>query len=326
MSTGSDSMRPTPGIEAPMQRTSGQFASLVLTRPQPRISLRRREQITGLLSVLPAFLLVGIVVWFPIGRSFRYSVTDWNGASAKWIGLTNYRHILERGELWKPLKTNLIFFASIPGILLISLVVSVLLFDETAGWKFFRSVYYIPTILSTAIVGMLMRILFSPRGAVNGLLKSTGFEGLSRNWLGTTSTAFVVLIFIFYWQTLGQGVLIFLSGLAAISSDMIEAARLDGANWWQRFTQILIPMLMPTIAFFFIFNAVYCFVGLFSLVYTVTSGGPGFSTTPVDLLIYRKAFQSGELGYASALSVLLFIFVLCISAIQLKFFDRRSTD
>ena len=298
----------------------------VLTRPQPRISLRRREQITGLFSILPAFLLVGVVVWWPISRSFRYSVTDWNGASANWIGLDNFRNIIQRGELWTPLKVNLIFFTSIPGILLISLVVSVLLFDETPGWKFFRSVYYIPTILSTAIVGMMMKLMFAPRGPVNKLIDAAGFEGLSRNWLGTTETAFMVLIFIFYWQTLGQGVLIFLWGLAGISTDLIEAARLDGANWWQRLTQILIPLLMPTIGFFFIFNAVYCFVGLFGLVYTVTNGGPGFSTTPIDLLIYRKAFESGALGYASALSVLLFVIVLTISAIQLRFFDRRSVE
>jgi multiple sugar transport system permease protein len=298
----------------------------VLTRPHPRISLRRREQITGLFSVLPAFVLVGVVVWWPISRSFRFSVTDWNGASAKWIGLDNFRNIIQRGELWTPLKTNLIFFTSIPGILLISLVVSVLLFDETPGWKFFRSVYYIPTILSTAIVGMLMKVMFAPRGVINGFLKNVGLEQLTRNWLGTTETAFVVLIFIFYWQTLGQGVLIFQYGLAGISTDLIEAARLDGANWWQRLTQILIPLLMPTIGFFFIFNAVYCFVGLFGLVYTVTNGGPGFSTTPIDLLIYRKAFESGDLGYASALSVLLFLIVLLISAIQLKFFDRRSVE
>jgi len=321
---------PAPGVRDPNREsrvTMGERESRpVFTRPQPKISLKRREQITGLLSILPAFLLVGIVVWWPIARSFRYSFTDWNGAKANWIGLDNYRNIFERGDFWTPLKTNFVFFLSIPGILLISLVVSVLLFEETPGWRFFRSVYYIPTILSTAIVGMLMRVMFSPRGAVNGLLKAAGFDGLSRNWLGTTSTAFVVLIFIFYWQTLGQGVLIFLSGLASISTDLIEAARLDGANWWQRLTQILIPLLMPTIGFFFIFNAVYCFVGLFALVYTVTNGGPGFSTTPIDLLIYRKAFESGDLGYASALSVMLFIIVLFISAVQLRFFDRRSTE
>jgi len=100
--------------------------------------LRRREQLTGYVSILPAFALVIFVVWVPIARSFRYSLTDWNGAHANWVGLDNFRHILQRDELWTPLKVNLIFFASIPGILLISLVVSVLLFDETAGWRFFR--------------------------------------------------------------------------------------------------------------------------------------------------------------------------------------------
>jgi multiple sugar transport system permease protein len=316
----------SPGNNGHAATTGGATASSVVTRPSPRISLRRREQITGLLSVAPALLLVAIVVWWPIFRSFRYSVTDWNGARANWVGLDNYRTILERGELWTPLKTNLIFFASIPGILLISLVVSVLLFEETPGWRFFRSVYYIPTILSTAIVGMLMRVMFSPRGAVNALLRDVGLGELSRNWLGTTATAFVVLIFIFYWQTLGQGVLIFLSGLASISTDVLDAARLDGANWWQRFSQVLVPLLMPVIGFFFIFNAVYCFVGLFSLIYTVTNGGPGFSTTPIDLLIYRKAFETGELGYASALAVMLFLIVLCLSVLQLRFFDRRGVD
>ena len=184
--------------------TGGQQSLPVFTRPQPRISLKRREQITGLLSILPAFLLVGIVVWWPIARSFRYSFTDWNGAKANWIGLDNYRNILERGDLWTPLKTNLVFFLSIPGILLISLVVSVLLFEGTPGWRFFRSVYYIPTILSTAIVGMLMRVMFSPRGAVNGLLNAAGLESLSRNWLGTTSTAFIVLIFIYFCRRVGR--------------------------------------------------------------------------------------------------------------------------
>src|SRR5215213_3551635 len=137
----------TPASESTSPDTGAIERAPVFARPQPRISLRRREQITGLLSILPAFILVGVVAWWPIARSFRFSVTDWNGARANWIGLDNYRNILQRGELWTPLKTNFIFFTSIPGILLISLVVSVLLFDETPGWKFFRSVYYIPTIL-----------------------------------------------------------------------------------------------------------------------------------------------------------------------------------
>lgn len=307
-------------------RSAGVAAAIPALQSRRRVNLRRREQVIGFASVLPAFLIVGVIVWFPIVRTFAYSLTDWNGAHANWVGLDNYRTIFESGDLWEPLRTNLIFFFSIPGILIVSLVVSVLLFEQVRGWTFFRSVYYLPTILSTAVVGMLMKVMFSSRGAVNNLLSSVGLESLTRNWLGSTNTAFLVLISIFYWQTLGQGVLIFLAGLSAVPTDLIEAARLDGASWRQRLTQVLIPMLVPAISYFVIINAIYCFVGLFALVYTVTDGGPGYSTTSIDLLIYRTAFESGRLGYASAFSVILFLIVLVISGVQLRFFERVTTE
>lgn len=254
-----------------------------------------------------------------------YAFTDWNGASATWVGLENFRRLLQSDDLLTPLKTNVIFLASVPGILLIALIISALLFDEIRGWTFFRSVYYLPTILSAAVVGMLARVMFTSRGAINEFLARIHLEELQQDWLGSTRTAFLVLILIFYWQTLGQGVLIFLAGLSSIPTDLIEAAELDGATWFQRFRQILIPQLVPAIAYFAIINAVWVFVGLFGLVYTVTDGGPGYSTTPLDLMIYRRAFEFGQMGYASALSVFLFGLVLLISSIQLKLFDRAET-
>ena len=154
-------------------------------------------------------------------------------------------------------------------------MVTVLLFEQVPGWRFFRSVYYLPTILSAAVVGTLMRIMFTTQGAVNDVLGRAGLEQLQHDWLGTVSTAFMVLIFAFYWQTLGQGVLIFLAGMSAIPADLIEAARLDGAGWWNRLTRIIIPLLVPTIAYFVLINVIWIFVGLFALVYTVTEGRPG---------------------------------------------------
>jgi ABC-type sugar transport system permease subunit len=305
------------------ERPRGWYARVA---PGPRSSLRRREAITGLLSMLPALLLVGVVIWYPVARTFRYSFTDWNGASATWVGLDNYTDFLTGSDFWTPLRNNAIFLLAIPGILLLSLVVSVLLFEQVPGWRFFRSVYYLPTILSAAVVGMLLRAMFSSRGVVNSLLNSIGLESLAQNWMGSAQTAFIVLIIAFYWQTLGQGVLIFLAGLSAIPGDVIEASQLDGASWWQRLWQIIVPMLTPTIAYFSVVNAIWAFVGVFSLVYTITGGGPGYSTTPLDLMIYRRAFEFGDMGYASAMSVVLFCLVLLISAIQLRIFDRLTTD
>jgi multiple sugar transport system permease protein len=277
-------------------------------------------------SLIPAFLLVAVVIWYPVTRTVYQSFTDWNGATSKWIGWQNYDRIASNGELWLLLRNNLIFVFAVPGILLVSLMVTVLLFEEVPGWRFFRSVYYLPTILSAAVVGTLMRIIFSAQGAANDVLGRSGLERLQHDWLGAVPTAFMVLIFAFYWQTLGQGVLIFLAGMAAIPGDLLESARLDGASWWNRLTRIIIPLLVPAIAYFVLTNVIWIFVGLFGLVYTVTKGGPGYATTPFDLMIYRKAFEAGEMGYASALSVILFLIVLAISAVQLRTFDRLTTD
>lgn len=303
---------------------AGGGATPPAAQPATRLKLRHREAIAAYLSILPAFLLVLAIVWYPTAQSFQKAFTAWNGATADWVGLANFRQALASDEFWTAIRTNLVFALAIPGILLICLVVSVLLFEQVPGWTFFRSVYYIPTILSAAVVGMLMRILFSTQGVVNQVLGGIGLGALKQDWLSTIPTAFMVLIFVFYWQTLGQGVLIFLAGLAAVPHDLIEAAVLEGATWRQRLTGILIPQLMPAIAYFVIFNLIWAFVGLFAIVYTVTNGGPGYGTTSVDLYIYRKAFEQGDLGYASALSVILFVIVLAISALQIRLFDRLT--
>src|SRR5215207_9491584 len=288
-----------------------------VARPYPAarrtggLSLKRQESLIAYASLIPAFLLVAVVIWYPVTRTLYQSFTDWNGATSKWIGWQNYERIASNGELWLLLRNNLIFVFAVPGILLVSLVVTVLLFEEAPGWRLFRSVYYLPTILSAAVVGTLMRIIFSAQGAANDVLGRTGLERLQHDWLGAVPTAFMVLIFAFYWQTLGQGVLIFLAGMSSIPTDLLEAARLDGAGWWNRLTRIIIPLLVPTIAYFVLINVIWIFVGLFGLVYTVTKGGPGYATTPFDLMIYRKAFEAGEMGYASALSVILFLSGRC---------------
>lgn len=315
-------MQPTaPSTSVPAQPVAGRTAARRGIR-----SLRRREALTAYLTLLPAFLLVAAVIWYPVTRTAYQSFTEWNGAVSTWVGWENYQRIVSNGDLWLLMRNNLIFVASVPGILLISLVVTVLLYEQVPGWKFFRSVYYLPTILSAAVVGTLMRVMFNANGVTNNALERTGLGALQHDWLGQVPTAFLVLIFAFYWTTLGQGVLIFLAGLAAIPSDLLDAARLDGAGWWNRLFKIIIPLLVPAIAYFVLTNVIWIFVGLFALVFTVTKGGPGYATTPFDLMIYRKAFESGELGYASALSVILFCIVLAISAFQLRMFDRLTTD
>ncbi|HLI89180.1 MAG TPA: sugar ABC transporter permease [Ktedonobacteraceae bacterium] len=298
----------------------------VVTSRTSRMTLRRKEILTAFLSLLPAFFLIAALMWYPLATAVYHSFTQWDGLNTTWIGLRNYIDIFTSGQLWLLLRNNFIFLLSIPGILIISLIVSVLLFEEVPGWKFFRSVYYLPTILSAVVVGFLMQALFSSEGAVNEALKAIGLGALAQPWINAAPTAFLVLILAFYWQTLGQGVLIFLSGLSAISTELIEAARIDGASWWQRLFRVIFPLLAPAISYFMVTNIIYIFIGLFALVYSITRGGPGYETTPIDYMIYIKAFEAGDLGYASALSVILLILVSAVCWLQVKALDTMAAD
>lgn len=284
--------------------------------------LQKRENWTGYLSLAPAFVLVGLIIGYPILNTLFHSFTKWDGLNSDFNGIDNYIAIFKNGQIWLLLRNNLIFLISVPGILMISLIVSVLLFEEVPGWKFFRSAYYLPTILSAVVIGFLMKSMFSPRGVVNTLLTSLGLDGFIVDWFNNVPTAFMILIFCFYWQTLGQGTLIFLSGMSTISNEVFEASRIDGAGWWDKFLKIIMPSLVPTIFYFTVTNIIFVFIGLFGLVYSVTGGGPGYETTPIDYMIYLQGFQSGNFGSASSLAVILFIIVAFITFIQLKISEK----
>lgn len=286
----------------------------------------RREALVGLASVAPAVGLVATLMWYPLTTAIYHSFTEWNGIVTTWVGVENYERMFETGEIWVYLRTNLVFLLSIPLILFVSLSVSVLLHEGTPGSRLFRSVYYLPTILSAVVVGLLMRSLFTPDGVVNTALSKVGLGFLATNWLAFAPTAFFVLIMAFYWQTLGQGVLVFLAGLSAMPNEIVEAANLDGAGWWRRLFRIVFPLQAPAILYFLVINTVYVFIGLFSFVYTITGGGPGRATTPLDYQIYISAFETGELGYASALSVVLLALVSSIAWFQVRHFERFAVD
>jgi raffinose/stachyose/melibiose transport system permease protein len=297
-------------------------AAAVATRVRPPRRSSRRDALLAWTTLAPALVVLGVLMWYPVTSTVRHSFTDWNGLTADWVGLQNYSDALLNGQFLELFRTNLVFLASIPLLLLICLVVSVTIFDQVPGWRIFRSVYYLPTVLASTVVGLLMRIMFSPNGVVNTGLTALGLESLTQDWFGQTVTAFIVLLSAFYWQTLGQGVLIFLAGLATVPPELVEAAKVDGAGWWRRLFSIVLPLLLPTVAYFLLTNVIYVLVDLLGLVFNSTGGGPGRSTTPIDYMIYLTAFQKGELGAASALAVLLLVIAFSCSWFQIRLLDR----
>ncbi len=282
------------------------------------------ESRTGLLSVLPVLILILAVRGYPLVIAFQKSFTNWDGLSKnRFVGLDNYLSILVGGEFWTLMRNNLILLAYIPLQLIIGLIIAVLLYEEVFGWRFFRSLYYLPQVVSTVIIAYLFGVFFGYEGPINQLLRAIGLESLAIEWLATGPGAMFVIIFSLVWINIGwQGILI-LGGMSSLPPSVFEAARIDGAGYWRRLFHIVIPMLNRVIEYSSIVSVIWVFTGLFSFIHSLTRGGPGYETTTIDYMIYLKAFVTGsQLGYACAVAVLLLLVILAFTRLQMAVADK----
>lgn len=289
-----------------------------------RSKYARVEARQGWLSVLPVLALILIIRGYPLIVGFIKSFTNWNGMSrSDFIGLANYVSILKDPVFWDLLKNNILFLLFIPIQLIVGIVVAVLFYEETAGWKFFRNVFYLPQIISSVVIGYLFSVFFSYRGPVNAILKVLGLQG--REWLGEKWSAMLIIIICLVWVNIGWQAMLGLGGMGAIPPSVFEAARLDGAGYWQRMFRITIPMLGRTIEYSCIMSVIWVLTGLFPFIYSMTGGGPGYDTTTIDYMVYLKSFgSSSEMGYACAMSFILLVIVTVLTAIQMKLSDKAN--
>lgn len=223
------------------------------------------------------------------------------------------------------MENNLVILIFIPIQVMLGMIVAVLLYEEVRGWKVFRTLYYLPQIISSVIVGFLFTILFGYYGPINTVLRSIGLDGLAIEWLGNRGSGLFVIIFCLVWINIGwQGMLV-LGGLSSISPEIYESARLDGAGYWQRLFKITIPLIRRTIEYSVMTSVIWSFTGLFPLIFSLTQGGPGTETMTIDYMIYQKSFVSGsQLGYSCALSVILLVIILIFTGIQMGISQKRD--
>lgn len=270
------------------------------------INKSKRYVIIGL---FPALLLYMVLVIYPIGRSFFYGLFDWNGLSKPvYIGMRNFSEILADNVFWLSFKNNLlIVVASVFGQIPIGLLLAVILNQKLKGASFFRSVFFIPMILSTVVVGLLWStVLNSQVGIVNSFLKMIGLENLAQDWLGDPKLAMFTVCMVIIWQFIGLYMIIFLAALQNIPRDVIEAAAIDGANEWQKMFLIILPMLWTTLKT----AVVLCIAGSmrsFDLVFVMTQGGPAHATELMTTYMYNKTFSVYKYGYGSAVSLVIFV-------------------
>lgn len=282
--------------------------------------LQNQKARWGIAFVTPILIFLLVFMLYPIVSVFRYSLTSWDGISAMhYIGLQNYRDILTSLDFWRVIKNNFIFLIlGVPIWTIFPLLIALLLYDDIAGHRFFQTVFLLPTVLSAAIIGVLVRGFFDYEGPINAMLNAIGLHALAIQWLAQGSTSIPIIALTVNWAGFGSAILIFLSGMAAIDPSMYEAVYLDGANWWQRVFYITLPMINNIVQFVIVLNIISAFTALFNYVFVITNGGPGYQSTVIEFLIYLKAFQSNQFGYACALAAILFLIVLIISRLQLS--------
>lgn len=284
----------------------------------------RRDRIVGLLAVLPALLVVVGFMAFPVAFALYISFTKTNGLTYEWRWFDNYIALVSDPIVHQVFLNNFKFLISVPLVIFAALIVSVLLFERVRGWKYFRVIFFLPNVLSVAVIGIMFRSAFGYYGGVNQALAIFGVEPVQFFTNGTTAIAIIILALV--WAGFGYQSLLLLAGLTSINPAVFEAAAIDGAGWWKRLWYITLPNIRRVLGFVFIINVLYTFSSLFGFVFVMTAGGPGFDTTTVDYLVYLRAFSSTNLGSGAALAVVLFIFIGILTVMQNRIFKLGEDD
>ncbi len=283
--------------------------------------LARKEAREGYLYALPWFIGFTVFTAGPIIASFLLSFTNWDLIRpAEWIGFGNYNTLLEDPLFWQSLKVTSIYaLFSVPLGILGGLAIAVLMNQKIKGLSVFRTIYYLPAVVSGVAVSLLWSWIFNPDfGVLNYLLSLIGING--PGWIYDEKWALPSLIIMSLWGV-GGGMVIYLAGLQGVPTELYEAAIIDGASSWRRFWSITIPMISPVIFFQLIMGIIGSFQ-IFTQAYIMTGGGPNNATLFYVLYLYRNAFQWFKMGYASALAWVLFIVILILTIIQFKLANR----
>jgi ABC-type sugar transport system permease subunit len=273
---------------------------------------------TGVILVLPALIVVSVLILVPIAQAIYFSMTNWNGIVSQWVGPQTYATMFQDPTFWRVLENNLLLLLAVPATMACGVFIAALLHEQVAGYRLFRAAIIIPTAVSWVVLGVLGVQVFAQHGLVNGLLGSVGLGALAQNWLGEPLLALGAVGVTFIYSLVGINTLIFVTGMSTIDPQVLEAARIDGATWFQSFLRISIPLLRRYFLFAFVVTAISAFTALFSLIYTMTGGGPNYGTTTLEVLIYQTAFSTGSFGQGALLGVILFVILFGVSMAQLR--------
>ena len=292
-----------------------------------RLLSRKR---TILLFILPTFILFTVIIVVPIFFSLHYSTLKWDGFSKEVsVGFANYKNLFvdnTDGFIQAVINSLVLAVISVGIQLPISLILALTLARGIRGERFFRTVYFIPVIISTVVIGQLwMKIYNADYGMLNMVLKALGLGSLTDCWLADTKTALASVFAAMLWQYVGYHMLLLYAGAKSISPDIYEAARIDGAGEAAMAFHITIPLMKPILSVCIIFAVTGSFKA-FDLIYVMTNGGPLHSTEVPTTLMYTTIFSRYQYGYGSAMAIFIIVECLVFTLVINKLFSKNVVE
>lgn len=283
-------------------------------------------------KVYPIYFTFGAVILYTVLYvipgliGIGYSFTNWSAYSDKlqFVGLENFKLVFSPDEDYMKIIINTLKFTVITTTMknVLGLVLALLLTKSIKLLNFHRGIMFMPSVLSTLIVGMIFKSILDPaNGMLNTFLRSIGLDFLAKKWLVTSELAFGSVMAVDIWKGTGYIMTILIAGILSISTEYYEAASIDGANGWQRFRYITLPLLLPTLATTTVMNVIYG-LRIFDMIYALTNGGPGKTTTEVLYTAVFKRFGTGQYAVGTALSSVMFVFMVIIGVFMIKIMTR----
>jgi len=281
-----------------------------------------KKKIYPIYFTFGALILYTVLYVIPGLIGIGYSFTNWSAYSDKleFVGLENFKMIFSADEDYIKIILNTFKFTLITTIMktILGLALAVLLTKSIKFLNFHRGVMFMPSVLSTLIVGMIFKSILNPAtGLLNSFLRSVGLDFLARKWLVSSELAFGSVMAVDIWKGTGYIMTIIIAGILSISSEYYEAASIDGANGWQKFRSVTLPLLLPTLITTTVLNVIYG-IRVFDIIYALTNGGPGKTTTEVLCTAVFKKFGTGQYAAGTALSSVIFIFMVIIGVFMIR--------
>ncbi len=270
------------------------------------------------LYLAPTLLALVLVFAYPVVRLVILSMQRRSKGEMIFVGLANYRSLFKDDIFLEAVGNNLYLLISVPIMVAVALILAIFLFERIKGWRFYQTTLFLPYLLPIVVVGLIFSYIFQLSGVLNEFLTLIGLERFALDWLGSTKLALPTVMFVVVWKEVGLGVVLFLARLMSVEEELFDAARIDGASWWEMQWYVTIPQLSTVIEFFTVISVITMLSWVFNYVYVMTAGGPGNSTMVTELYVYLQGFRYNQMNLAAATSVLILIVTIVLIFVQFR--------